>query len=237
MASTGPASATEYSTFGVKYIGSKKDLLPYISELASKLNTRSAIDVFTGTTRVAQSLRGRGIRTTTSDLSWASTCYANTYVHNADNSQLAEFITRMNALPGEAGWLTQNYTGEEPQTALRSDGRCFQAKNAMRADAARDYIDTLLILPWERHTLITGVIRALDAVDNTVGVQQAYLKEWCKRSFNDIEFKLPYCNTGPISRHYEATASRSTTGSTISPILIHPTAPTPTPPTITSGTA
>ena len=110
----------------------------------------------------------------------------------------------MNALPGDEGWLTKNYTGEEPQAAPRSDGRCFQTKNTMRADAARDYIDTLNLIPWERHTLITSVIRALDAVDNTVGVQQAYLKEWCKRSYNDIEFKLPYCNTGPISRHYEA---------------------------------
>jgi adenine-specific DNA-methyltransferase len=194
---------TDYSTYGVKYIGSKKVLLPYIGEFVDSLgDVRSAIDVFAGTTRVAQYLRQKGITTTTSDLSWATSCYAGAFVHNRDNSHLAEHVAAMNALPGVDGWLTANYTGGG-STEQKADGRCFQAKNARRADAARDYIDTLDLEWWERCTLITSVIRGLDAVDNTVGVQQAYLKEWCKRSFNNIAFELPPLITGPSAQHYE----------------------------------
>lgn len=194
---------TDITTYGVKYIGSKKSLLPYIGKMIEDIgDIKSAIDVFSGTTRVAQYFRQKGITTTTSDLSWATSCYAGTYVHNRDNSHLSVTIDVLNGLEGVDGWLTQNYTGEG-STAEKADGRCFQAKNTRRADAARDYIDTLSLEPWERSTLITSVIRGLDAVDNTVGVQQAYLKAWCSRSHKDIVFKLPDCLTGPTSRHHE----------------------------------
>jgi adenine-specific DNA-methyltransferase len=190
-------------TYGVKYLGSKRDLLPYIGKIVSDIgDVRTAIDAFSGTTRVAQYLRQSGIATTTSDLSWATTCYAGTYVHNGNNAHLQTHVDIMNGLDGVDGWLTANYTGEG-STEEKADGRCFQAKNTRRADAARDYIDTLSLQPWERSTLITSVIRGLDAVDNTVGVQQAYLKAWCKRSHNDIVFNLPVCLSGPTATHIE----------------------------------
>lgn len=195
--------ARNIQTYGVKYLGSKKDILPYIGQAVMGLgNVNTAIDVFSGTTRVAQFLRQTGIAVTTSDLSWATTCYANTYVHNGDNAHLAPYVATMNALAPVDGWLTENYTGAGSEEE-RADGRCFQAKNTRRADAARDYIDTLDLEPWERSTLITSVIRGLDAVDNTVGVQQAYLKAWCKRSYNDIVFELPACLSGPRAKHHE----------------------------------
>ena len=96
-------------THGVKYIGSKKDLLPNIGAIADKLGAMSAIDVFSGTTRVAQYLRQTGIRTTTSDLSWATTSYANTFVHNEDNSfsrmDMEMWIERLNDLTPVEGWI------------------------------------------------------------------------------------------------------------------------------------
>lgn len=190
-------------TQGVKYLGSKKNLLPFIVQTVERLGAETSIDVFSGTTRVAQALRQSNIATTTSDLSWATSCYAGAYVHNGDNAHLAPFIDEMNRLPGCDGWLTENYTGDAPVTARRGDGRCFQAKNTRRADAARDYVAGLDILPWEKATLITSIIRALDAVDNTVGVQQAYLKEWCARSHNDIQFQLPLVIDGPTAVHHE----------------------------------
>jgi adenine-specific DNA methylase len=140
---------TDYSTHGVKYIGSKKTLLPYIGEFVDQLgDVETAIDVFAGTTRVAQYLRQKGVKTTTSDLSWATSCYAGAFVHNGDNAHLAPHIAAMNALAGEDGWLTENYTGAG-STDEKADGRCFQAKNTRRADAARDYIETLSLEPWE----------------------------------------------------------------------------------------
>jgi adenine-specific DNA-methyltransferase len=194
-------------THGVKYIGSKRSILGQIYKVIIDLDIRTAIDAFSGTTRIAQYLRQRGVRMTTSDLAWATTCYAHTYVHNKSNAHLTEHIDTMNALPSVNGWLSQNYTGDVEQGASHGDGRCFQLKNTMKADAARDWIDTKIDLEaWERMTLITSVIHGLDAIDNTVGVQQAYLKQWCQRSHNDIVFKLPICLQGPIGEHIEGDA-------------------------------
>ena len=55
-------------------------------------------------------------------------------------------------------------------------------------------------------------ILALDAVDNTVGVQQAYLKQWCARSFNTIELstRIPSDDwsgwDGPMATHIPGNA-------------------------------
>lgn len=196
--------ADDIDTYGIKYIGSKKKLLPFIGEAIKGLNITTAVDVFTGTTRVAQYLRQKGIQCDTSDLSWAATCYADTYVHNQDNQHLKKYIDEMNVLTGVDGWLTANYTGSVAESDVRGEGRCFRPKNARRADAARDYVEALDNLKnWEKRTLITSIIKGLDNVDNTVGVQQAYLKEWCERSNNDIKFELPTCISGPTGVHYE----------------------------------
>jgi len=191
------------STHGVKYMGSKKKLVSYIGNLVGELKIKTAIDVFTGTTRVAQYLRQNDVETFTSDLSWASTKYANTYVHNGDNKHLQRHIDVMNGLAPTNGWLTKNYTGDVDESEPKGNGRCFKSKNTARADAARDYIETLDLHQWEKDTLITSVIHGLDAVDNTVGVQQAYLKEWCERADNNILFKLPVCLKGPKAEHFE----------------------------------
>jgi adenine-specific DNA-methyltransferase len=192
----------KFDTHGIKYIGSKRSLLPNIGTQIQQLNVKTAIDVFTGTTRVAQFLRQMGIKTYTSDLAWASEGYANTFVHNRDNRHLQVHVDKMNTFKGVRGWLTENYTGDVSVATKRGNGRCWQPKNAMKADEARDYIETLKLAQWEKDTLIVTIIFALDKVDNTVGVQQAYLKEWCERSKKDIRFELPPVITGPTGEHF-----------------------------------
>jgi len=189
-------------THGVKYIGSKKTLNPYIIQMINDNceSVKTAIDVFTGTTRVAQALRQNGLQVTTSDLSWASEAYANTFVHNHDNAHLAPIIEELNNLKPQADWITKNYCD-----VMSTDGnggvvRVWQEKNGMKADAIRNHIETLTDLePWERFTLITSLIFALDAVDNTVGVQQAYLKQWCTRSHKDMVLRLPQMIWNPFT--------------------------------------
>lgn len=169
-------------TYGVKYIGSKRALVGHILALAKEKQpeANSVIDVFSGTTRVAQAFRKNGYSGVASDLSQATEVYAGAFLSNGSNSHLEEIIEYLNSLEGYSGWLTENYAG-----------KFWQEKNTKRADAIRDYIDTLNLETWEKNTLITSLIFALDAVDNTVGVQQAYLKTFCKRSYNDLELKIP----------------------------------------------
>lgn len=195
-----------FNTYGIKYIGSKRSLLPNIGSQIQQLNVETAIDVFTGTTRVAQFFRQMGIKTYTSDLAWASQGYANAFVHNNDNKHLQIHIEKINDLEPTVGWLTQNYCGDVKESKQRGNGRCWQRKNAMKADSARDYVEMLIkqgnMKQWETDTLIVSIIIALDKVDNTVGVQQAYLKEWCARSKNNIIFQLPACIDGLTAEHF-----------------------------------
>ena len=74
-------------TIGVKYIGSKDKLIPNIISVVNSLGleNKTAIDVFSGTTRVAQALRHEGFYVQGSDLSWATEHYFNTFIKATKN--------------------------------------------------------------------------------------------------------------------------------------------------------
>lgn len=184
-------------TFGVKYIGSKAALIPSILKCIDEnlgASIHSAIDVFTGTTRVAQAFKRKGYDVQTSDLSWASAAYSGTWIaNNGSNVHLQTKIDVLNKIEGVEGWLTKNYCdvkGKEDSIV-----RVWQPKNGKKADAIRDQIEAWWlsgeVSDWEKDTLVTSLILALDKVDNTVGVQQAYLKSWCTRSHNNLHLELP----------------------------------------------
>jgi adenine-specific DNA-methyltransferase len=198
-------------TSGIKYIGSKLSLLDEIMDMVNTYipipgNRRpTMIDAFTGTTRVAQAFRQHGWATQTSDLSWASETYAQTFLQMNDNGHLKPVIESLNKVNPKVGWLTKNYcdTVSEKGTVVR----VWQPKNGQKADAIRDSIELRgkRISPQEKATLITSLIFGLDKVDNTVGIQQAYLKNWCTRSYNDLKLVLPEIVTmksPPPNKHY-----------------------------------
>lgn len=191
-------------TFGVKYIGSKAALIPQILACIPT-SVCSAIDVFTGTTRVAQAFKAKGWTVQSSDLSWASASYSGTWIENeGDNTHLQGRIDSLNKLEGVEGWLTKNYC--DAKGADDAIVRVWQPKNGKRADAIRDKIEEWWtsgeITNWEKDTLVTSLILALDKVDNTVGVQQAYLKTWCARSHNDLHLELPKRIVGKKGKHH-----------------------------------
>jgi len=188
-------------TYGVQYLGSKAKLTKYIINLTNNLNIKTAVDVFTGTTRVAQALRQNGVKVITSDLSEASQVYSNALVKQQNNSHLQKYIDKMNSFEGYKGWITENYSGGEEWEEDKGDGRYIYPSNAMKADAARDYIETLDLNVIDKDTLICSIIFAINKVNNSVGQQQAYLKDWCTRSKNDIIFLLPPQLNGPKGGH------------------------------------
>lgn len=192
-------------TQGVKYIGSKDKLIPFIEKAVEKIAVPkgTAIDVFTGTTRVAQALKCLGFSVYTSDLSWASECYAETFISNKNNKHLQKVIDELNAIQPEKDWITKNYCDV---IANGNVVRVWQKKNGMKVDAIRNKIEKLNLEKWEKSTLITSLIFALDAVDNTCGVQQAYLKNWCQRSFKDLILKLPKAIDTPEGKHFTGDA-------------------------------
>ena len=198
-------------TSGIKYIGSKFNLLEPIMNIVKDYvelapgKRPSMIDAFTGTTRVAQAFRQEGWDTQTSDLSWASECYAQTFLQINDNSHLEPVIEALNKTTPKTGWLTKYYC--DARTSEGNVVRVWQPENGRKADGIRDSIEAKggKITKQEKATLITALIFGLDKVDNTVGIQQAYLKTWCTRSYNKLTLKLPNVVTmikPPKSKHY-----------------------------------
>lgn len=174
-------------TEGIKYTGSKLKILPHILEMTSRLDVRSVLDAFSGTTRVAQAFAQMGYDTTANDVAVWSQVFATCYLlsDKPDNYYLP-LIEELNALPGYRGWFSENYGGED-----EAGKRPFRLKNTMRLDAVRDKIETYNLAWEDKCVLLTSLIHALDAVDNTLGHYAAYLSGWSPRSNNDICLKLP----------------------------------------------
>lgn len=174
-------------TEGIKYTGSKLKLLPYIINEVADYDIKSVLDAFSGTTRVSQAFAQLGYNTTCNDISEWSEVFGNCYlIANKPQSYYKEIIDLLNNVNGYDGWFTEHYGSNSP------DGkRPFQSFNTRKLDAIRDTID-MLGLSWEdKCVILTSLILALDAVDNTLGHYAAYLSGWSPRSYHNLELKLP----------------------------------------------
>jgi adenine-specific DNA-methyltransferase len=174
----------------IKYIGSKRTLVPRILAYAKAIRERtgaaSFCDMFTGTTRVAQALKRAHFQVTANDLASYSEILAIAYIEaDADQHRgplTAAKIGHLNGLPGRDGYFTQTFC---------VDSRYFQPGNGRRIDAIREEIDRISDDRVERAILLTSLLEAADRVDSTTGLQMAYLKEWAPRSFNAMELRMP----------------------------------------------
>lgn len=174
----------------VKYIGSKRTLVPAIAELAAALPVRSVCDLFAGTTRVGQRLRAAGMHVHSNDLATYSEALGRAYIEAQPEERVeaGRLIGELSALPGRAGYFTQTFC---------VDSRYFQARNGERIDAIRDAIDSLSVSATVRGLLLTSLMEAADRVDSTTGLQMAYLKRWAPRASNGLELRLPDAVAGP----------------------------------------
>jgi adenine-specific DNA-methyltransferase len=204
-----PPTISTFATHGVKYIGSKAALLDEIhSFVAAQLPAgapRTFLDVFTGTTRVAQSFRAAGWQVTSSDLSWASEAYAHAFLLRTPDSsrRIPDLLARLRALMempaagAQPGWIETNYCD-----VIAADGgivKMWKPANGRKADRVRDAIAAWEaageISHREAMILVACLLFALDKVDSSVGVQQAYLKSWAARANNTLALEdLPYPN-------------------------------------------
>ena len=64
----------------IKYLGSKRRLVPVLSEICRAAGARTALDLFTGTTRVAQAFKAQGVHVTAVDSARYAHVFARTYV-------------------------------------------------------------------------------------------------------------------------------------------------------------
>jgi adenine-specific DNA-methyltransferase len=170
----------------IKYLGSKRSLLPVLEKLLAASRAKSSLDLFTGTTRVATCMKQLGMHVTAVDTASYSEVLAKTFIEldssKIDQSELATEIARLNSLSGVQGYFTNTFCQE---------ARFFQPKNGQRIDAIRDAIELDYKHSWLYYPLLSSLLIAADKVDSTTGVQMAYLKNWSRRSALDIELKVP----------------------------------------------
>ena len=170
----------------IKYIGSKRRLVPVLTRLCAAVDARTALDLFTGTTRVAQAFKRCGATVTAVDTARYAEMFARCYVETdataVDAREIADAIASLDALPGEPGYFTDTFCVQS---------RFVQPFNGARVDAIRDAIARDYAGTWLEPILLTSLIEATDRVDSTTGLQMSYVKQWAPRSAAPLALRVP----------------------------------------------
>ena len=121
----------------VKYLGSKRTLVPAIAAAVEALGVGTACDLFAGTTRVGQALRRAGLAVHSNDLATYSEALGQAYIaagDDVDRGRIRDLLAHLAALPGRRGYFTETFCERS---------RFFQPANGVRVDAIREEIDRL----------------------------------------------------------------------------------------------
>ena len=182
-------------TQSIKYIGSKLKLIPQVLELVKKVDAKTILDGFSGTTRVSQALAKLGYTVISNDIAPWSKVFGTCYLLNTKPKEAYQpLIDHLNAVPSIDGWFTEHYGGHANSgCAIQEDGlkKPWQFHNTRKLDAIRQEIETLKLDPIERAVALTSLILALDRVDSTLGHFSAYLREWAPRAYKELVLKVP----------------------------------------------
>jgi adenine-specific DNA-methyltransferase len=178
----------------IKYLGSKRRLVPALAALAEASGARTGLDLFCGTTRVSQAWKALGLHVTAVDSARLAHVLARCYVATDPAArpglvaELDEAVDRLNAVVGRPGYVTETF-------CLAS--RYFRPDNGARIDAVREVIESEYAGTDLWPVLLTSLLEAADRVDSTTGLQMAYLKQWAPRSFRPLELRVPELLAGP----------------------------------------
>jgi adenine-specific DNA-methyltransferase len=178
----------------IKYLGSKRRLVPALTALAEASGARTGLDLFCGTTRVSQAWKGLGLEVTAVDSARVAHVLARCYVATDPGSrpglraEVDEAVDRLNAVVGRPGYVTETF-------CLAS--RYFRPENGARIDAVRDVIESEYAGTDLWPVLVTSLLEAADRVDSTTGLQMAYLKQWAARSLHPLVLRAPVLVNGP----------------------------------------
>ena len=182
-------------TQSIKYIGSKLKLIPQVLELVKKVDAKTILDGFSGTTRVSQALAKLGYTVISNDVAPWSKIFGTCYLLNTKPKEAYQpLIDHLNAVPPIDGWFTEHYGGHANDgCAIQEDGlkKPWQFHNTRKLDAIRQEIETLKLDPIEKAVTLTSLILALDRVDSTLGHFSAYLREWAPRAYKELALKVP----------------------------------------------
>jgi adenine-specific DNA-methyltransferase len=174
----------------IKYLGSKRRLVPVLRQLPLAVGARSALDLFTGTTRVAQAFKADGLSVTALDSARYSVefarCYVATDADAINNVELDALLGELQHATSLDGYVTATFCDQ---------ARFFHPDNGRRIDGALAVLRGLGDHPL-RPVLLTALIEAADRVDSTTGLQMAYLKQWAPRARQPLTIRRPELLSG-----------------------------------------
>lgn len=189
-------------TEGIKYAGSKLKLIQHILQLAKRVDARTVLDGFSGTTRVSQALAKSGYTVICNDIAVWSEVFATCYLLNRKKrKEYQPLIDHLNSVPPIDGWFTEHYGGQpNGGCAVQADGmkKPWQIHNTRKLDGIRQEIENLNLERVDKAVALTSLILALDKVDNTLGHFASYLNEWSPRSYNHLTLKVPDVFISPV---------------------------------------
>jgi adenine-specific DNA-methyltransferase len=178
----------------IKYLGSKRRLIPALTVLARASGARTGLDLFCGTTRVAQAWKRLGLTVTAVDSARLAHVLARCYVATDPSAtpglraEVAEAVDRLNRVEGVPGYVTATFC---------EASRFFRPENGARIDAVRDRIESEYSGSALWPVLLTSLLEAADRVDSTTGLQMAYLKQWAPRADQPLVLRAPDLIDGP----------------------------------------
>jgi len=110
-------------TQGIKYIGSKLKLIPQILQLIKKVDAKTILDGFSGTTRVSQALAKLGYSVVCNDIAPWSEVFGTCYLLNTKPKEAYQpLIEHLNAVPPVDGWFTAQNGGHiDDGCAIQAD--------------------------------------------------------------------------------------------------------------------
>jgi len=191
----------------IKYLGSKRALLPWIEAAVAALGPlRTAVDLFAGTTRVGRMLKRRGLRVHSNDVATYSEVLGRTAIatdaREVDGARVAAMLADLDARPPEPGYFTATFC---------ESARYLHPDNGARVDAIRAAIEADYAEEPLRSIALASLLLAADRVDSTTGVQMAYLKRWAPRARRRLRLEPPELIPGPgsVSRLDAAACARA----------------------------
>ncbi|MDD5638577.1 MAG: DNA adenine methylase [Candidatus Pacebacteria bacterium] len=200
----------------MKYIGNKQRLLDFIDDVVQKEKLPQKgtfIDIFTGTTSVAQHYKKKGYRIIANDFMTYSYVFQQAFIKNNQfpkfNKLLqSEYFTispsslnnkheplrialdYLNKLTGKKGFIFKHYA-----PAGEFGRQFFSNENAMRIDTTREQLDEWqkegLLNENEFYVLLASLIDAADFVANISGTYGAYLKIWRPMALKPFTMLIP----------------------------------------------
>ncbi|WP_247927268.1 Dam family site-specific DNA-(adenine-N6)-methyltransferase [Streptococcus constellatus] len=183
----------------MRYIGSKKLLLPEIKKMVDKHTDGSEevfLDLFAGTNVVANYFK-QFYTVYSNDMLFFSYVNAKATIENNSKPSFSKLVQAGISSPMtylqnlEAHGETVRYY--EVAYSPTGEANYLSVHNAKKLDIIRSQIESWknqnLLTEHEYYYLLSSLIEALPFISNTTGTYGAFLKHWDKRSFNDLELQ------------------------------------------------